>query len=312
MKKIISLVATLLMSLSFYAQAQSIPASVYVDENISDDARNSLTSLLRSVLTVNGIDSNNDYQRIILFARADVTQNSIVPSTPPKVSKKVTIHLVIGDAYENQIFSTCSLDLTGIGPTDTKAFVKAFSTIKPASTTIQNFLSNAKTKMENYYAANNNSIISRSEMIVKSKEYDRAINYLLSVPCFSASAAETYREAALEIYKKKVEDTSRDAYMLAMAEWTRNRNEDGASAALEYIKQVDPASTAYSGALKLWDEISSKLSKDEQDAKDFANRQYKDEQAFKSSILKTIEKVGTAYGNNRPKEVTKIISGWWF
>lgn len=311
MRKLIFAIATLSMSLSLHAQVQNIPASIYVDESIPAEARNLLTSKLTSILAANGINSNADFGRIILFARTEITQNDIVPSTPPKVSKKLTAYLTIGDVYENQIFSTCSLDLSGIGATDNKAFASAFSTIKPANPVIKDFLAVAKSKMESFYEENSNAISIGIKALVKAKEYDQAINRIISIPCFNPEAIESYRNEAIGVYQTKIDDSSLAALISAKAEWTRSKDKDGASAALAYIKQVDPASSAYADALILWDEISAKLSKDEQEAKDFARKQYEDKQAFKASILKLIENVGTAFCYNRPKEITRIVKGWW-
>ena len=136
-----------ILSVSVAAQEHATGISlkaVVVDDDIPAAAVKNIETKLQRALASNGIGDMDNTQRFVLAAKVDVVQNDVMPSNPPRVSKKLDLTLMVGDVVENKIYETCTMSLAGIGTNDAKAFVSAFSRVNPNNEDLQTMLAAAK------------------------------------------------------------------------------------------------------------------------------------------------------------------------
>ncbi len=310
MKNCRFLFVIIILSLSFSAGAQVNIYPVVLNQDIPEEAGRSLAHKLDYILSANGYGTCDYAERVVMTATLDVTENHIMPSNPPRVTKKLELILKVGDAVEDKVFGSASIPLSGIGTSDNKAFISAISTLKPENKYVRKMFADMDQAIADYYSQNCKTILNKARAMAMGTGFDDAISYLVSVPNVDEACYNACQDLAVDYYAEKVNQSSYAAYSQARAAWTGEKNQTGAKKALANLKQVDPASNIYPEALALWTEISDKLDSDEQEARQKALREYEDKVQFKKSIVDAVKSVGVAYGEHRPQSITKIFRRW--
>ena len=324
-KVLITVFVTAVLSVPVTAQENASGISlkaVVADDDIPAAAVKSIETKLQRALASNGIGDMDYTQRFVLAAKVDVVQNDVMPSNPPKVSKKLDLTLMVGDVIENKIYETCTMALAGIGTNDAKAFVSAFSRVNPNNPELQAMLTAAKSEIMGYYKANCDNIISNANSLAGQQKYDEAIARLMSVPEVCKECFEKCQAAAVKIFGQRLDADCSSLLNEAKNEWMHSKDAASAEKAAGIISRIDPMWPRYSEVVKFRDEISAKLSDDEkrewdmmvkkyEDEQAFKKQQYEDEQQFKQSIVNACREIGTAWGKNQPQTVTKNITRLW-
>ena len=273
-------------------------------------ARNLETKLTRAIVA-NGFADNGYADRFVLTAQVDITSKDVVPSTPPRVSQKMDVTFMVGDVVENKVYSTCTVSLAGIGTNETKAFISAFSKVNPKQQELQGMLQEAKEKILAFYTSHCDEIVTNARSLADMQKYDEAIFRLMAVPNVCSDCYKQCQEAAVSIYKQKVNTEGVALLNQAKAVWMKQPDASGAQEVASIISRIDPKSQNYSEVVAFRSEVSSKLEADAKREWDFKMQQYENNQAFKRSIVDACKAIGVAFGNGQPKNVTKTIVSRW-
>ena len=282
------------------------------DDHIPDEASRNLETKLQSLLAESDW-ANGDYvDRFVLTAKVDVTSRDIVPSIPARISQKMELTLLVGDVVENKLFTSQTVTLSGIGTTDTKAFIAAFSQVNRHKGAFLEMLIQAKNEIVDYYTNRCPEIIKRANTLSAMQKYDEAIHYLWSVPNICADCFQQCQAAAETIYIQKIDQEAIVLLNQAKNAWMKQPNMEGACSAASLMNAINPQSSSYTQVEQLRKEIADKLREDEQREWEFQMKKYEDNQAFKKSIVEACRAIGVAWGQGQPQNVTKtIIRGWW-
>lgn len=301
----------MLMCTSLYAQTISINALV-VDENIPEEATRQLETKLQSALTANGYADNGYTERFVLTAKVNITQKDIASTTPVRISEKMDIILMVGDVVENKNFASVTIQTTGIGINDNKAFISAFHKINGNNPQIQQMLNDAKTKITDYYTVHCPEIIMRAQGLVSKQAFDEAISLLTSVPNLCEDCFIKCQQQSIAIYQQKIDYEATELLEKAKTIWATHQNVDGANKVADIIGQINPQSTHYAQVVSMREIVSAKLNADERRDWDFKMKQYEDKQLFKRSIIDTVKTVGVAWAQHQPSTIYKtIVRSWW-
>ena len=303
-----------ILSVSVAAQEHATGISlkaVVVDDDIPAAAVKNIETKLQRALASNGIGDMDNTQRFVLAAKVDVVQNDVMPSNPPRVSKKLDLTLMVGDVVENKIYETCTMSLAGIGTNDAKAFVSAFSRVNPNNEDLQTMLAAAKEEIMAYYENNCDYIISNANSLAGQQKYDEAIARLMSVPEVCMECYEKCRAAAVEIFGQKLDADCTGLLNEAKNEWMHSKDAEAAAKVAGIISRIDPLWPDYPEVVKFRNEISAKLSADEKREWDIMVKKYEDERQFKQSIVDACREIGVAWGKNQPQTVTRNIARLW-
>ncbi len=285
--------------------------AVVPDGEIPAEACRNLENKLSRALSANGFADNGYAERFVLTAKVDITSKDVVPSTPPRVSQKMDVTFMVGDVVENKIYATSTISLTGIGTNETKAFVSAFSKVNPNQQCLQEMLREAKEKILAFYTSHCSEIITNARSLAGMQRYDEAIFRLMAVPNVCTDCYRQCQDAAISIYKQKIDAECVALLNEAKTVWMKQPDTSGAAEVADIIGRIDPKAANYNEVMSFRNEVGSKLKADAKQEWDFRMQQYEDRQAFKRSIVDACKAIGVAFGNGQPQNVAKTIVKRW-
>lgn len=284
--------------------------AVVQNDNLPESAVDYIETRLQGVLAANGVSDLEYCRRFVLVAKVNLVSSDVVPSNPPRVSKKMDVTFIVGDIIENKTYGSCVLTVSGIGANDAKAYISAFSKINPQNKDLLSLCEKARTEIVAYYSQNCRSIISNAQFLARQKKYDEAIARLMSVPEACQECYEKCRSAAEEIYMRKNDSEYSTLLNEAKNVWMKSKNAAAAETVSVLIGRINPDWTGYPEVISLRKEISAKLSVDEKREWEFRLQQYNDRQAFRQSIVEACRAIGVAWGEGQPEKSTEIIKVW--
>lgn len=340
MKKILILLLAIAWQVVLFAQPGIFSVRVIVpQEDIPSEAKAQLLSKLRQIATNYGMVEDGLSNRFVLTADALVMTKDVVPVTPPRISQKLDIVLYFGDVVEEKVFSSLTLPVTGVGQSDNKAYINAFSRIPVKSGALAEWAVEVKKKVQDYYDSRGASILAEADFWAQSGDFDAALASLLSVPDF-CSSADLAKEKALKLYQQKLDNEGEALYQEAKTIWTVGQDEDAAQQALALLSEINVSSAASGSAASLAESIGKQMNsrraqreeqkkvemaKEEQKVQrnwEFQMKQYEDQMEIqreqvksqtaveraKADAIKTAsDKVaGIDFG-----KVAKVITGWF-
>lgn len=185
--------------------AQLSIKAVMPDGPASQSASVYLETLMRRMLTADGLADNDHVERFVLTAKVNVGSKNVAPSTPPRIVEKMDVTFFVGDVVENKTYASTSFTLTGIGTTVEEAEKSALVKIRPDSKQLQNFLNEAKAKIVSYYSDNCETQIITAKSLATRGQYDEAIFRLTTVPDICPDCYSRCLQEADSIYMRKME-----------------------------------------------------------------------------------------------------------
>lgn len=316
MKKLFAIISAIMIAMSLSAQSSdegrvSIKAMM-PDGVVPDEGARNMETRMQRLLTSNGYADNDYAVRFVLTAKIDVTSKDVVPSTPARVSEKMDITFMVGDIMENKIYATSTVSVAGIGTSENKAMISAFTKVNPNTPALKEMLEQAKAKIIDYYTNNCFDEISQAKALASMGNYDEAIARMMAIPNVCSTCYQECLSTATNIYQQKIDAQGQLQLNKARNAWLENPNAKGAAAVADCLDEISPNCACYADAEELRQQVTRKLKADEQREWNFRMKQYEDNQAFKKSAVKACRDIGVAWGNNQPKTVIKrIIRGWW-
>ena len=292
---------------------------VVVGNDIPETSKNLIVSKMDQLLTQNGCGSMNRADRFIILAKCNVLQKDVAPTTPPRINQKIEVTFILGDAVENKTYSSATIELTGIGINENKAWQTVINGIKPANSTFKQMFENAFQKIESFYSESCESIISNAKTLASTGKYDEAIANLMAVPDICHDCYEKAINTVCEIYQNKID--SDGAALLAKAKnaWAASADENGADLAMTYLNEIPVTSAAFPDAEVLANVISKKMSSEKERKWKLKMQEYQDEKAFREreqansharsmSTIAAARSVAEKWAETQPE--TKVYLNW--
>lgn len=306
------LVAIFLNSTFFSAVAQNNAGSTndigriglhtYLSDKVSmsQEAKSQLETKLTQIASQYGMGGNNFNPRFIITANVNVLTKDIVAGPPQMIAQNIELVLFIGDAITNTVFANTSLNLKGVGTNETKAFIEAIKTIKPANESIKNFIENGKTKILEYYNTQCDLIIKEAQTLQGQDKYDEAIFKLMQVPEVCKNCYDKCLDAIKPIYLSMLDKECRKKLNEAKLKWNGSQSIKGAEEAADILNTIDINAPCQKDVAKLTETIRKKLNDDEQKKWEFKMKQYNDKIVLAKEQLRQNEE-----NDKRNFELTK-------
>ncbi len=176
-----------------------------------------------------------------------VIDKHIVAGPPSNVAYNFSVTLEVLDTQEKTVLSSTSLDINAVGENDTKAYMSAVKKIQPQSPKFQDFLKDARGKIQSYYDNNYTRIIQKAKTLSGMERNAEALYHILSIPecCKGYDAA---MKEALVIYQKYADIEGEKLLMKARAVWSPGDNDEAATEAAQLLVGISPSSKAYKDA----------------------------------------------------------------
>lgn len=247
------------------------------------DAVAILESKMQQIITADGYGNALRDDRFAIVAKPSIVAKDVAGTTPARISQTVEITFIVGDIAENKTYASCAVTLTGIGVNETKAWSTAIAKFKLSNEEVKDMLSHASDKIEEYYSANCNTIITKAETDAGLGKFDEAIAALMEIPDISTVCFAEAQQKLSEIYQRKIDSEGTALLAKAKSEWSVSPDSNGATKALEYLSKIEPSSVSFTAKEELEQHIVSKLSADEQ-------RKWEDERQRFNAELKLRQK----------------------
>ena len=321
MKKIL---LSLLMIIGYNAYSQNtlgksddaarITLAAYVPQQIDkmpNAARSILANKLNQIVTQNGMGGAANNERFIITANVNVISKDLTATAPPMTALVLEVTLYIGDGFVGTKFSSTSINVKGVGESETKAYISALKGISPTNSNIQSFVGNGKSKIIEYYNSKCDFIIKEAQTLVSQNNFEEAIFKLTSVPEVCKECYDKCMDAVGPIYQKQIDRECKSKLMEANTAWNAAQDSYGADIAGGILAQIDPNASCYKEALALSNKIAQRIKEIDQRDWKLQLKEQQDNVDIQKATIKAIRDIGVAYGNGQPKTVTYNVRGWW-
>ena len=302
-------IGIVLVSFAQNTGSVSIHATVVDDAIPAEAAKNILTKMQRMLTSCNIIDNGAD--RFVLTARVNITSKDVAPTTPARISEKMEITFLVGDIVDNKLYESFTMESSGIGITEAKAFISAFQRINVNSQEIKAMLERAQEKIVDYYVNHCDDILAKANTLSSQQKYDEAMFYLMGIPDVCSDCYKRCQSTAASIYDQKLTADGKVLLNKARNEWLAGQDYAAANRVADILVQINPQSSVYAEAMKLQNSISAKLQADEQRAWQLRMKKVEEGQKTARSVIDCVRSIGVAWASHQPTSVVKnIISRW--
>ena len=285
MKKQSVLAAFLLFASVLCAQTlddvgrMSINVQRPVNKSIPTEAIDQLDDKMHQIITTAGISDNAINRRFALTATISVVKKDIISGSPARVSQTLDITFYVKDVIDHKEYSHATLSAVGVGLNENKAFIMAFSNLKPGHPKLQRMIEDSKELIVAYYRTNIDNIIADAYILVQQGQFDEALYQIAQVPDVCTDCTTKCRQATIDIYQKKIDSAGEKLLQSAKAAWTAEPNANGAAKAARYLAKIDLLAACQAQVDELMAEMKEKVKDDERKAWEFELQQYADEKA---------------------------------
>ena len=309
MKKILSIIA-MLVYCAFPMRAQSdcvIPMMVLVPQQVDSlapMAQSKLESLLRQIVTQNGMDGGAQFANFSIVANLVEGSMEVTSGLRPLVTLTSELELYVGNNYTGDKFASTSIVISGAGKNKSKAYSAAFGGINKNNKQIQKFLKDAKRKINEYYDTQIPAILSQARSFSIRCEFEEALCLLTSVPTCCNRYPEV-EHCMLEIYQQYVDYDCVVKVNKARAIWYANQDKESAALAGAYLASVHPDSSCREDVLDLIESIRTRIGDDWE----FSKELMRNSVILEEAKIEAIRAIGVAFGQNQ-KALT-IRENWF-
>lgn len=250
-----------------------------VNRSIPTEALDQLEDKMHQIITTAGISDNAINRRFALTATISVVKKDIISGSPARVSQTLEITFYVKDVIDRKEYGHATLSSVGVGLNENKAFIMAFSNLKPGNPKVQKMIEDSKELIVAYYRTNIDNIIADAYILVQQGQFDKALYQIAQVPDVCTDCTAKCRQATIDIYQKKIDSAGEKLLQSAQAAWTAEPNADGAVKASRYLAKIDILAACQPQVEELMAEMKAKVMDDERKAWEFALQQYEDEKA---------------------------------
>ena len=161
------------------------------DENLTRDAVKQLESKMIQMVTANGVGGLGGNPRYVLAPEVNILKHEVTSTAPVRQLITYDITFYVADIILGTVFASSNIQATGVGDSETLAFLAAFNDLKPTDAKFQQMLADAQTKIIEYYQTHGNEFINEAKMLAAKGEIAQAMALLGSIP---AEVGEVYEQ----------------------------------------------------------------------------------------------------------------------
>ncbi len=306
MKKIIfGIIMSYLIPSVSVAQNCDIPIRVVCSpqaEDIPENALELLNSRLIAAISNDGIVASS-YGQFILTAKFNHITEDVVAGPPRQFAVHSFLTLYIGEVEGQQIYSSKTFELRGVGTSLQRAIVNSFRPINARNADFEQFVEVGRSKILTYFNNNYATILARANKAAVMKRFDEALYYACSIPECS-TGYESASDVVMKIFQSYMDSDSELLFNKAYTAWVSSPNAEGARIASMYLSLVEPSSAVYSKSRQLADEIKNTVRGDyEFDVRE----KYNDAVSIKKAYIDAARQIGVAYGNGQKETTTNLL-----
>ena len=280
------------------SQIEGVPD--FVNEQLS-------TRFIQMLSQEDEMAASMDYSQFFITARFTNAYKETLAGPPEQHAVRTTLTVWIGDLENKNIFSSCSIDLRGVGTTEARAYTNALRQLKKDNSQFKSMLRQAHERIMSYYNGSYEKIIQKANTAAAQNNYDMALMYLAAIPecCTGFSQAQTQM---VSIYKKRCDYDGQRLLTEAKGIWAANPTDEGAAEAMELINEIDPSASCYSQASAFVSKMQSVVKANW----DFENKtKYQREMNLREKEIAAARDIAVTQAKNQPKTIVRNNWYWW-
>lgn len=233
---------------------------------------------------------NNDF---VLYPIIDIAESGLVQGGLENLAvTKIEISFVIKQLSTGKTYGSVTKTYKGSGKNASQALANSFSQIISSDKILHSFLSESKNNIEQYYAENCSKIIQNANIVAKIGDYEQSISLLQSIPDVGNNCFENAQRTSISYYKQYQKKLCSNNIIKAKNEIALNNFENAAY----YLEFIDNESECFKEANNLINQISSKITKKENQAIDLETKR-----------INAIKEIGKAYYSNQAKSTNYTV-----
>lgn len=305
MKKTILSVLMMAMAVIGLRAQSALPAQIVLTPYVVHDANTPtadkiLIDKLNRIVSRYGVSSQGVQTPFIITGHAIELNKETTATVPPHTAVDISLTLYIGNGEEGVLFSTCNMELRGVGDSEDKAYASAFKRIKVDDPDIDDAIREAQTRIAEYYEVHGPQLIEKASQLAAAGDYGEAYATLLRIPPVCPQYQQA-QQLVMEFVSRESDANNRRIIDRARAAWSANPTETGAAEARDILAQVTNPGKAVRGEVAaLTGEIASRL-QNVADAERRAEAQrQRDAHAEQMASIESAKKVAIARAQNQP------------
>lgn len=248
--------------------------------NLPLQARNRLENKLNQIATSYGMGGNALDGRFVIMAVINVNTKELIPGPPQMVAQSFDVSIYIGDAIEDQLFSSTTFSLRGVGNTENESLINGIMNINQRNPMIKEALEEGKQKIVDYFESKCDFILQKASALDAQGKYDEAIFNLISVPEVCKSCYFKCLDTLEVIFQHKIDKDCEAKYNEAVAKWAVAHTKNNAFEVVDIVSSIDPFSACINDVKSLINRVSKSLREQERQAWEWKMKQYNDNLEF--------------------------------
>lgn len=314
--RILCLVVFSLMTFDYlYAQgseqSQSNPIAISLlmpppSEELDEKTVQYLQTKLNQLITGAGFSAMGYNHSFVMVPYVTLIEDNFVETGMSKIYQtKVEVTLLVKQTENNVLFSSFNSTHSGSGESRSAALINAMGKLQNPNTisSIKDFLTNANTKIINYYSSACEDIINKAEVYISTKEYDQAIGLLSTIP---SSVKSCYAQAKYNIniaYNLYQDQKCSQLLQQAKALIAQKEFAEG----LKLLGEISPTSTCGNNASSLIESTAKLVNDKEKEEWERYNLERKDAVEIEKLKINSIKSIAEAYYKSQIKKVRYTI-----
>jgi hypothetical protein len=293
--------------------------TVYVPDqmNLTFEAKSMLENKLSQIVSKRGVSGNNTNQRFIITVNSNMLNKYITNTSPTQYVYELEIVFYIGDGIEGKKFYNVSQNVSGIGMSETKAFIDAFKNINTNDVIFDQLIEKGKQKIIEYYNGYCDIILKDAESIAYKNNIDEALYKLALIPDACKECFEKSRKLSVILYKQAQERECKTKVMQAKSIWINNSTVEGGREAANILNQIDPETSCFVNATNLINSINSTIQRKIDETISFERKYALIEQKNQNEIdrlrIQAVRDIAVSYFSHRPSTtIVYNVRSWWY
>lgn len=257
MKKILLLCLIAMFSSGAIAQKSSSALDMITiqpnvpSEEFSPQIQTMLVNKILQLLTQKGVGSVDS--RYCLSPRLTVLTDDVTSTVPVKYVFTGELSLFVWDVLDKSVINEVTIPIKGVDATKDRAMLMAVNQFNPRSPMARKFITDARTRIDEYYTNNMAAILKQAELAITQEKYEDANAILSSIPVGTPAFIQS-ADAIMAMYALMAQYNC--SSLLGMAQRCFDVGEY--SVAKTVISNIKPGSACDADVTKLLKQISEK------------------------------------------------------
>ena len=233
------------------------------DDNLSIEAAKQLESKLIQMVTANGIGGLGGNPRYVLAPEVNLLKKEVTSTAPVRHLITYDITFYVADIILGTVFASSNIQATGVGDSETLAFLAAFNDLKPTDAKFQQMLSDAQDKIVKYYQEHGAELVNEAKMLSAKGDYAEAMALLGSIPAEVGDVYENAIQLMDELLPKYLENEC--GLILSQFQAALGNQKNGVNKeAMAYYAMIPANSSCKAEADAAYKEYKAQLSAEDQ------------------------------------------------